>query len=81
MTGLEGMEGVICRICLGTHCGHVSEPPVYALPPEAVFAVLSDGDRYAGWVVGAHTTAGTDPRWPGAGSSFAHRARFYGARH
>ena len=63
----------------GGHTGGMSANRRYMpYPPEAVFAVLSDGDRYAGWVVGAHTTAETDPRWPGAGSSFAHQqgARF-----
>ena len=31
---------------------------------EQVFAVLSDPERYAGWVVGAKKTRTIDPEWP-----------------
>jgi hypothetical protein len=40
---------------------------------DQVFAVLSDPERYAGWVVGATKTRTIDPEWPQPGSRFAHR--------
>jgi len=42
-------------------------------PPEAIFGILADADRYAGWVVGARASTETDPRWPEPGSSFHHQ--------
>ena len=42
-------------------------------PPEDVFAVLEDPERYGEWVVGARRTAHTDPRWPEPGSRFSHQ--------
>jgi hypothetical protein len=42
-------------------------------PPDAIFAVLADGDRYADWVVGTRRSAGVDPRWPQPGSSLLHQ--------
>lgn len=44
-----------------------------AAPPEAVFAVLADGCRYADWVVGAKEIRGADASWPAPGSRFYHR--------
>jgi hypothetical protein len=41
--------------------------------PDQVFAVLSNPERYAGWVVGAQKTRKIDPEWPQPGSRFAHR--------
>jgi uncharacterized protein YndB with AHSA1/START domain len=38
-----------------------------------VFAVLSDPERYAGWVVGAKKTRTIDPEWPQPGSRFSHQ--------
>ena len=38
-----------------------------------MFAVLSDPERYAGWVVGAKKTRTIDPEWPRPGSRFAHQ--------
>ena len=35
--------------------------------------MLSDPERYAGWVVGAKKTRTIDPEWPQPGSRFAHR--------
>src|SRR5205085_11579519 len=40
---------------------------------DQVFAVLSDPERYAGWVVGATKTRTIDRAWPQPGSRFAHR--------
>lgn len=40
---------------------------------DQVFAVLSDPERYAGWVVGAKKTRTIDPEWPQPGSRFAHQ--------
>jgi uncharacterized protein YndB with AHSA1/START domain len=42
-------------------------------PPEQVFAVLSDPERYPGWVVGAADTIKFDDEFPAPGSSFRHR--------
>ena len=39
---------------------------------EQVWAVLSDGWLYAGWVVGASRIREVDPRWPAEGSTIAH---------
>ncbi|HEX8306774.1 MAG TPA: SRPBCC family protein [Jatrophihabitans sp.] len=39
---------------------------------EQVWAVLSDGWLYAGWVVGASRIREVDPRWPAEGSRIAH---------
>jgi uncharacterized protein YndB with AHSA1/START domain len=40
--------------------------------PEAVFAVLADGRRYADWVVGAKRIRAVDEAWPEAGSRIHH---------
>jgi uncharacterized protein YndB with AHSA1/START domain len=39
---------------------------------EQVWAVLSDGWLYAGWVVGASRIRSVDPSWPAQGSTLAH---------
>jgi uncharacterized protein YndB with AHSA1/START domain len=39
---------------------------------EQVWAVLSDGWLYAGWVVGASRIREVDPRWPAEGATIAH---------
>jgi uncharacterized protein YndB with AHSA1/START domain len=39
---------------------------------EQVWAVLSDGWLYAGWVVGASRIREVDPGWPAKGSRIAH---------
>jgi NAD(P)-dependent dehydrogenase (short-subunit alcohol dehydrogenase family)/uncharacterized protein YndB with AHSA1/START domain len=41
--------------------------------PERVFAVLSDGERYPEWVVGAAGTLTVDDDFPAPGSAFRHR--------
>lgn len=41
-------------------------------PPEAVFAVLSDGWNYASWVVGASNIRDADENWPAKGSRIRH---------
>lgn len=43
------------------------------VPPERVFAVLTDAVAYADWVVGSDTVRATDPNWPAVGSRFHHR--------
>lgn len=43
------------------------------MPPERVFAVLSDPRSYGHWVVGADTIRDADPSWPAEGSRFYHR--------
>ncbi len=40
--------------------------------PEAVFAVLSDGWLFPGWVVGASRIRAVDAHWPQVGSSLRH---------
>ena len=42
-------------------------------PPDAVYAVLADGWRYADWVVGAKTIREVDDTWPAVGSRFHHK--------
>jgi len=44
----------------------------FASPPEAVFAVVTDGWRYADWVVGAKRVRAVDDTWPEPGSHFHH---------
>ncbi|MCS0634907.1 SRPBCC family protein [Streptomyces sp. LP05-1] len=41
-------------------------------PPEAVWAVLADGSRYADWVVGTSSSRQKDDRWPQEGSALAY---------
>lgn len=41
-------------------------------PPEAVWAVLADGWRYAEWVVGCRRIRGVDPGWPATGTRIHH---------
>jgi uncharacterized protein YndB with AHSA1/START domain len=41
--------------------------------PERVFAVLSDPDAYADWVVGSDAVRDADPDWPAVGARFHHR--------
>jgi uncharacterized protein YndB with AHSA1/START domain len=41
--------------------------------PDAVFAVLADGRRYADWVVGAKKIRTVDESWPEPGSTFRHK--------
>jgi uncharacterized protein YndB with AHSA1/START domain len=41
--------------------------------PERVFAVLSDPDAYAAWVVGSEVIRDADETWPAVGSRFHHR--------
>jgi uncharacterized protein YndB with AHSA1/START domain len=45
----------------------------FSVPPERVFAVLSDPESYADWVVGSHSIRDADPDWPAVGSRFHHR--------
>jgi len=45
-------------------------------PPERVWAVLSDADSYAHWVVGSRDTRDADPRFPAEGTSFHHTVAF-----
>jgi uncharacterized protein YndB with AHSA1/START domain len=43
------------------------------VPPATVFAVLSEPDRYADWVVGARKVRGADAHFPTVGSRFHHQ--------
>ena len=45
----------------------------FAVTPERVFAVLSDPESYADWVVGSHSIRDADPDWPAVGTRFHHR--------
>ena len=45
----------------------------FSVSPERVFAVLSDPESYADWVVGSHSIRDADPSWPAVGSRFYHR--------
>ena len=40
--------------------------------PEQVFAVLTDANAYAEWVVGAKQVRAVDEAWPAPGSAFHH---------
>jgi uncharacterized protein YndB with AHSA1/START domain len=42
-------------------------------PPEDVFAVLADPERYVEWVVGTTDTEGLDAEWPAPGSRLRYR--------
>jgi len=44
-----------------------------AAAPDAVFAVLGDGWRYADWVVGAKRIRAVDDGWPAPGTRFHHK--------
>lgn len=46
---------------------------VAAAPPEIVWEVLSEPQRYACWVVGSSEIRGWDEEWPAPGSRFHHR--------
>lgn len=45
---------------------------VVAAAPERVFAVLSDGWTYGGWVVGSSRIRSVDAEWPSQGSEIHH---------
>jgi hypothetical protein len=58
--------------------GHRQPMPVNSIvveaPPEAVFEVLSHGERYAEWVLGPSRSWPIDARWPAPGSMLEHRS-------
>ena len=41
--------------------------------PETVYAVLSDAEKYADWVIGARKIRGADAQFPAVGSRFHHQ--------
>ncbi|MEU5237461.1 SRPBCC family protein [Streptomyces lydicus] len=43
--------------------------------PEAVWAILADGSRYAEWVVGTASSRPEDGAWPEVGSTLAYTVR------
>ena len=45
-----------------------------AVGPQDVFAILSDGWSYAGWVVGNSHVRDVDPGWPRVGTRIHHSA-------
>jgi uncharacterized protein YndB with AHSA1/START domain len=47
---------------------------VVEAPCEAVFAVLTDGRRYAEWVLGPSRSRPVDARWPDPGAMLEHRS-------
>lgn len=46
---------------------------VIEAPPEEVFAVLADAERYVEWVVGTADTTAMDDAWPAPGSRLRYR--------
>jgi uncharacterized protein YndB with AHSA1/START domain len=44
-----------------------------AVPPEDVFAVLSEPRSFARWVVGSREIRRADPGWPSVGTAFDHK--------
>ena len=48
----------------------------FSVPPERVFAVLSDPECYDDWVVGAKDIRGADAGFPAPGTRFHHRVGF-----
>jgi uncharacterized protein YndB with AHSA1/START domain len=44
-----------------------------AVPPEDVFAILSEPRSFARWVVGSREIRRADPGWPRVGTAFDHR--------
>lgn len=44
-------------------------------PPEDVWAVLADADRYADWVVGTHESQSAQGPWPRPGSAIEYSVR------
>jgi uncharacterized protein YndB with AHSA1/START domain len=48
----------------------------FNVPPERVFAVLSDPESYDDWVVGAKDIRGADPGFPAPGTRFHHSVGF-----
>lgn len=48
-------------------------------PADRVWAVLSDGWSYAGWVVGASRMRAVDATWPAAGAKLHHSAGLWPA--
>ncbi len=49
------------------------------VPPESVFAVLSDPRSYARWVVGSREVRRADPDWPAVGTAFDHKVGIWPA--
>ena len=47
-------------------------------PPEDVYGVLAEPERYGDWVVGASRTSDGDGDWPEPGSTFDHVQGFLG---
>jgi uncharacterized protein YndB with AHSA1/START domain len=53
----------------GNAGGVASNEIVVEAPPEAVWAVLSDGEAYGDWVVGTKAVSRVDAGWPGVGTA------------
>ena len=50
----------------------------FSVPPERVFAVLSDPQSYGYWVVGSSKIRHADADWPKPGTAFGHTQGVYG---
>jgi uncharacterized protein YndB with AHSA1/START domain len=48
----------------------------FSVPPQRVFAVLSDPQSYGHWVVGSKYIRGADPGFPAPGTRFHHAVGF-----
>jgi uncharacterized protein YndB with AHSA1/START domain len=48
----------------------------FSVPPQRVFAVLSDPQSYGYWVVGSKYIRGADPGFPAPGTRFHHAVGF-----
>ena len=55
------------------HNGYMAHNEIHIdVPPERVFAVLSQPRSFARWVVGSREIRRADPDWPAVGTSFDH---------
>ncbi|WP_049573099.1 SRPBCC family protein [Streptomyces sp. SBT349] len=50
-------------------------PVLIKRPPAAVWSVLSDGHRYADWVVGTHDSEPLDADWPAVGTAIRYTVK------
>ena len=66
--------GVVSRLLsAGTYEAVAHNEIDMDVPPERVFAVLSDPRSFARWVVGSKEVRRADPDWPAVGTAFDHK--------